>query len=197
MRVSERYSVPGEAALLYDFANSLDVRRFVERGAPHQSRDELETVSDLNAWLRAHGIDQGRRVDAKAHRTALALREALRGFIAALPDERGQAAPRLMAASGDFPLILEVSSSGVELKPSRGAPAGGLGRVLAELHQLSATGKLDRVKMCASDECHWVFYDRSKPGNRRWCSSALCGNRQKTRAYRHRQHEASAEPAAE
>ena len=32
----------------------------------------------------------------------------------------------------------------------------------------------------------WIFLDRSKPGNRRWCSSLICGNRQKTRDYRKR-----------
>jgi predicted RNA-binding Zn ribbon-like protein len=57
---------------------------------------------------------------------------------------------------------------------------------LAELHRLGEVGRLDRLKMCASNECHWVFYDLSKPGNRRWCSSILCGNREKTRNYRSR-----------
>jgi CGNR zinc finger len=94
----------------------------------------------------------------------------------------------LDAATANFPMILKVSGSGiVQLRPAPGA--GGLGRVLAELLLLSQTGRLDRLRMCASDECKWMFFDRSKPGNRRWCSSALCGNRQKTRAYRERQHE--------
>jgi hypothetical protein len=34
--------------------------------------------------------------------------------------------------------------------------------------------RLDRLKMCASEECRWVFYDRSKPGTGRRCASALC-----------------------
>jgi predicted RNA-binding Zn ribbon-like protein len=58
--------------------------------------------------------------------------------------------------------------------------------VLAELVRLSDGGRLERVKICDSDECRWVFYDRSKPGNRRWCSSERCGNREKTRNYRRR-----------
>ena len=49
--------------------------------------------------------------------------------------------------------------------------------------------------MCDLEECHWVFYDRSKPGARRWCASALCGNRQKTRAYRLRHRAASLDQA--
>jgi CGNR zinc finger len=52
------------------------------------------------------------------------------------------------------------------------------------LHRLAQGDRLDRLKMCASDACRWIFYDRSKPGNRRWCSSVLCGNREKTRSYR-------------
>jgi predicted RNA-binding Zn ribbon-like protein len=59
--------------------------------------------------------------------------------------------------------------------------------VLAEFLALSASGRLGRLKMCSSKECNWIFFDRSKPGNRRWCSSLLCGNRQKTRDYRKRQ----------
>jgi predicted RNA-binding Zn ribbon-like protein len=43
--------------------------------------------------------------------------------------------------------------------------------------------------MCASDECQRVFFDRSKPASRRWCQSTLCGNRNKTRAYRERQRQ--------
>ena len=47
-------------------------------------------------------------------------------------------------------------------------------------------GTLDRLKMCAAEECRRVFYDRSKPATRRWCMSTLCGNRIKTRTYRAR-----------
>ena len=68
-----------------------------------------------------------------------------------------------------------------------GAGAGatsGLGTILVELVRLSDSGRLARVKTCDSDECRWIFYDRSKPGNQRWCSSVLCGNREKTRSYR-------------
>ena len=94
-------------------------------------------------------------------------------------------AASLNQAGAAFPLVVQVSGSGrIGLEPAPGA--SGLGRVLAELHRLEELGALDRLKMCASDECHWVFYDRSKPGSRRWCSSTLCGNREKTRTYRSR-----------
>jgi predicted RNA-binding Zn ribbon-like protein len=136
------------------------------------------------------------RLDPKTHRQALALRDALRALLQRAPENRrGPAGPtaRLNASAADFPLAVEVSTTGkVSLQPLPGTRAGGLGRVLAELHHAAETGRLDRLKMCAADECGWVFYDRSKPGTRRWCASALCGNRQKTRAYRRRQREAGA-----
>lgn len=62
-----------------------------------------------------------------------------------------------------------------------------LGQVLGQMLALAQTDRLTRLKTCASDECHWGFFDRSKPANRHWCSSSRCGNRQKTRAYRARQ----------
>ena len=57
-----------------------------------------------------------------------------------------------------------------------GAVVGGGGTL-----RRSRNGTLDRLKMCASDECRRVFFDRSKPATRRWCMSSLCGNRMKTR----------------
>lgn len=95
------------------------------------------------------------------------------------------ATAQLNTAAADFPLIVRVSEAGkLTLQPERRGTLGGLARILADLQLAGESGALDRLKMCASDECRWVFYDRSKPATRRWCSSALCGNRHKTRTYR-------------
>lgn len=54
-----------------------------------------------------------------------------------------------------------------------------LARASAEL----ATGpELLRVRQC--DGCSLLFLDRSRPGQRRWCSMGSCGNRSKTARYR-------------
>jgi len=45
-------------------------------------------------------------------------------------------------------------------------------------------GQPERIKMCASETCQWLFYDVSRTGRRRWCDMATCGNRAK--AARHR-----------
>ena len=48
-----------------------------------------------------------------------------------------------------------------------------------------------RLKHCASPACTMVFYDRGKNNHRRWCSSAVCGNRDKVANYRARRRSAA------
>lgn len=191
MKLSDKFSVRGDIALLYDFVNSLDLRRYVEQGRSHVASDELATPAQLDAWLRARKLADGEaRPTAGDHQDALALRAALRSFLELTPGERATEAvvpAHLNAAASKFPLLVTVDKGGsVALRPSRLSACSGLGAVLAEFQRLAETERLIRVKACASDECGWIFYDRSKPGNRRWCSSTLCGNRQKTRSYRDR-----------
>jgi len=45
-------------------------------------------------------------------------------------------------------------------------------------------GHPERIRVCASDTCQWIFYDASRTSRRRWCDMATCGNRAK--AARHR-----------
>jgi predicted RNA-binding Zn ribbon-like protein len=187
MRLSEKFAIPSDLALLYDFVNSLDVRRFVERGAAHDPRDELATPRQLRDWLQTHGLLEGRVDVSKAeHREALRLREALRNFLAVPPQARSSAARALVTSAGGFPLEVAVADRVLDLRPVVARATSGLGQVLVELVRLSHDGRLERIKTCDSDECRWVFYDRSKPSNRRWCSSELCGNREKTRNFRKR-----------
>lgn len=190
MKLSEKYAVPPRLALLYDFVNSLDRRRYVEDGVAHAGGDEIETPRLLEAWMRERGLLPHRgHVDARDHQSALELRNALRDFLLAPPVQRPEAreaALQLSAAGRRFPLVMAVSDHGeVGLVPAPGSSP--LGAVLVEMVVLAEQGQLERLKTCASQECQWIFFDRSRPANRHWCSSSICGNRQKTRAYRERQ----------
>ncbi len=133
----------------------------------------------------------GKRIDGHDYRRALDLRDALRSFLQLSPEDRrddSDAARRLTTASRHFPLTLVATDKGsVTLQAASGSSA--LGSVLAEAYGLAKTDRLARLKTCASDECRWIFFDRSKPANRHWCSSNLCGNRQKTRTYRRKLRE--------
>ena len=46
-----------------------------------------------------------------------------------------------------------------------------------------------RIRECGAPDCALLFVDTSRPGARRWCSTAACGNRVRTKAYRQRQKE--------
>ncbi len=185
MKLSEKYQVPSELALLYDFVNSVDTRTYVELGEAHNPGDEIETPGQLESWMRAHRL--GGRVSRAIHEQALNLRAGLRSFLKMRAEQRvgaSSAVDDLNAASEAFPLVVNVDKAEVTLQPIGGT--SDLGQVMAQFHMLAATQQLDRLKMCASDECEWIFFDQSKPANRRWCSSARCGNRSKTRSYRER-----------
>ena len=189
MRLAQKYKVPSEVALLYEFLNSVDLRSYFEKGKQHVPSDELGTPARLEAWMRQRGLLKAGQTSSPAeHRLALELRTALRSFLQIPPDSRAsspECAESLNRVAQFYPLVVNVVQTGaLTLVPKPGT--SGLGNVLAELCALAEGERLDRLKMCSSDQCHWVFLDRSKPGNRRWCSSSLCGNRQKTRAYRNR-----------
>jgi predicted RNA-binding Zn ribbon-like protein len=186
---SRKFQVPDPLAHLYDFANSLDVRHFVQHGVQHAQSDELGGPKELGAWMGRHGLSgAGAKVTPAMFETALQLRADIRLYLGCDPAERrrnARVAGLLNKALKQFPLVAEAEGDGgFALKASRGDALAGLSVVVAELYDGAIQGTLDRLKMCASEECRRVFYDRSKPSTRRWCMSTLCGNRIKTRTYR-------------
>ena len=72
MKLSEKFPVPDDVALLYDFVNSVDLRHYVEQGVAHDPGDELATPAQLQDWLQARGLlKRGARVSPAEHRHAL------------------------------------------------------------------------------------------------------------------------------
>jgi hypothetical protein len=58
--------------------------------------------------------------------------------------------------------------------------------VMAAAADLLANADPDLVRVCDGPECEIWFYDRTKAHRRRWCSQAVCGNRDKVRNHRAR-----------
>ena len=64
-------------------------------------------------------------------------------------------------------------------------PGGSGGATLVQFaYEAQLLGELERFKACQS--CGWCYYDTTKNRSRRWCDMALCGSREKVRAYRAR-----------
>ena len=186
---SRKFKVPDELANLYDFANSLDVRHFTHHGVQHVQGDELGGPRELGVWMSQRGLlFTSAKITPAMFETALQLRTSVRSYLQCDPVERrnNAAARSLNQAMGLFPLVAEARSDRMALRGARDDALAGLSLVVAELYDGSVKGILDRLKMCAAEECRRVFFDRSKPATRRWCMSTLCGNRIKTRTYRER-----------
>ena len=59
--------------------------------------------------------------------------------------------------------------------------------ILESAATLLTSDDLGRIRECDADDCNWLFLDRSRGGNRRWCSMKSCGNRAKARRHYRRE----------
>jgi predicted RNA-binding Zn ribbon-like protein len=48
---------------------------------------------------------------------------------------------------------------------------------------LLTSHELANLRICASDDCAWLFLDQTKNHRRRWCDMRTCGNRVKARRH--------------
>ena len=167
-----------DLVVVEQFLNTLDERTFSWHGDTRVPSDALTSVEALSAWLEAHGLlTAGHELRPSDLTAAVALRAALRE---ALTDgtDRAQAFAR-------FPLRLAPDPSG-RLRIAATGGVAGLDAIVETVATNVAGGGWSRLKLCASADCRWAFYDTSRNGGGRWCSMEVCGNRNKTRAYRRR-----------
>jgi predicted RNA-binding Zn ribbon-like protein len=55
--------------------------------------------------------------------------------------------------------------------------------ILAAADILTDDDERRRVRVCQGDDCAWLFLDRSRRRDRRWCDMASCGNRAKAKRH--------------
>lgn len=89
-------------------------------------------------------------------------------------------------AAGAPDLAPRLAADGTVGPSGRGDIDAVLSTVARDAIDLVATGDPTRLRECAADDCALLFHDASRPGARRWCSMAACGNRHKTAQYRRR-----------
>jgi predicted RNA-binding Zn ribbon-like protein len=94
--------------------------------------------------------------------------------------------PGMDDVAAQLPLTLRFDRTRPSLAPGVDGVAAGLARLLVAVATCQAEGTWVRLKLCAAEDCLWAFLDTSKNRSRHWCSMGVCGNRQKTRAYRAR-----------
>jgi len=176
-----RALAPGGLGVVQDFVNTLDV----EGGWEYLVRAE-----SLAKWFERWGLTDGRPPLSYADLArARELREGLRALLLVNTGEALDAGARaaLDRAARAAPLVLAIDADGGgRLAPAGRGLEGAFGRLLAIVATAIADGSWARLKVCRSDSCRWAFYDASKNRSGAWCTMAVCGNRNKVRAYQRR-----------
>ena len=198
----ERWPQRGGVACL-DFANTVAFRP-TERPC-----DGLREYGDLLAWSKLAGVLSA---DECARLTTLAVQDEPAAFVA-LESARSlreavfnlfqSLAAGQSADPADLAIItawridgmkratLSMQAGGFEfaVAPEEVTLTRPLWPIAESATQLLLSSDWRRVHRCPGDDCGWLFLDRTKNGNRRWCDSADCGNRARGRAYAQRQRQ--------
>jgi predicted RNA-binding Zn ribbon-like protein len=157
--------------------------------------DFFETDEDVFSWLRqaglaTEGVEEVRPTGALL-RAARAFRAVLRSLV---ESRKAGKAPdfsdlnAFLVAAHSHPQLVWTKSKSVVLKTVRAADTAEeiLAPVALIAAELLSTVDFRRVRRCGEQTCvHW-FLDTTRPGRRRWCSMATCGNRLKVKSYRQR-----------
>jgi len=157
--------------------------------------DFFQTDEDVFTWLRqaglaSDGVEEIRPTGALL-RAARALRSVLRNLVESrkagkVPDFFDLNA--FLVAAQSHPQLVWTKSKSIALKTVRAANTAEqiLAPVAVKAAELFSTADFRRVRRCDEQTCvHW-FLDTTRPGRRRWCSMATCGNRLKVKSYRER-----------
>jgi predicted RNA-binding Zn ribbon-like protein len=180
----------------FDFLNTLD----------HDDgfiREHLESLDDALKWFVDRGVIHREGADrARAQVTSQpaaadrdlarvrAVRQALREIAEAIAEHRVPTATaldvvnRALRARQIIELVASPDGCSVDHRHVGDPVDDALARLAEPLVTELTAGHPERIRICASDTCEWVFYDTSRTGRRRWCDMATCGNRAK--AARHR-----------
>jgi len=181
-----------------DFVNTLEYDRVPQ--------ERLTDVRTAVTWLQEHELlhrdtalaiigeaeaDETRaeRLMLRIRRVRAALRELLDATVEARPPTTGALRDVNRALRAPYIYELVPANDGVSLdhRHEGDAISGALARLAEAIARELTQSDKDRLRVCANDECRWVFRDNSPAGRRKWCDMSTCGNRAKAARHRERQ----------
>ncbi|WP_024574044.1 MULTISPECIES: ABATE domain-containing protein [unclassified Afipia] len=155
--------------------------------------DSWASDADVRDWLvRTGGYGEGELPPAMPGllTSARRLRETVRALVV---DRKGGGAidpsplnDLLAKSPGHSELVCDEPGLRLTRRRTLKTPDQVLGPVAEAAAELLATGDFNLIRKCEDRTCVMWFYDRTKSHRRRWCSMALCGNRNKVAAFRQR-----------
>jgi predicted RNA-binding Zn ribbon-like protein len=177
---------PGALELVRTFVNTHDA----ETGGDLFGAADPKAVK---AWFVEQDLlDDTARVTAADAQRVVKVREALRALLLANNGEplAAGAVDVLNDVAGRSPLEARFGAGGTITVTGRAEGVdGALGQLLAIVVQAVSDGTWPRLKACKAHDCEWAFYDKSRNRSGQWCVMAVCGNRNKARAYRDRRRD--------
>lgn len=151
--------------------------------------EKLATVADLDEFLRAEGFTGSRTRDAAELASVHALRSDLAGLWTADEDAAVAGVNRMLREAHALPQLLKHDQWDWHLHATtREAPlADRMGTEAAmALVDVIRSKEMDRMLVCAADDCNAVVLDLSRNRSKRYCDTGNCANRAHVAAYRAR-----------
>lgn len=154
-------------------------------------REMLDTTESFQTWLHVAGLPAAVEsiVDDDLV-TVRDLREALNRLTRARVDggrPRSEDILLVNASAIAAPPHDLLSHDGRTAIRAAPAPVAGILSIIArDAIELFSGEHHDRVRRCLGHDCSLYFVDRSRRGNRRWCSMSACGEKASSAAYRRR-----------
>jgi predicted RNA-binding Zn ribbon-like protein len=151
--------------------------------------DRLEEPAWRDAFVRHWRFHPAAREKAPLAELGT-MRALLRGIAEALAAGRTPSAREIaqlnaaMRVPARQQLIHDQNGSRTELQPVRSNWAWILSRIAASAAESVVAGETARLRICANNDCRWIFRDPTKAGTKRWCSDRTCGNRDRVRRAR-------------
>ncbi|GAB2325010.1 CGNR zinc finger domain-containing protein [Streptomyces griseoincarnatus] len=138
-----------------------------------EERDALGDPAGGRRWARDHGGEGSLAELALLRETRDVLRDIVRG------ESPPAALSPLLEGVHQVP---EITSAGLQWTV-RTPPHARLAVEVVLAWAATEKHMPGRLRPCANDECQLFLLDRSRANRARWCSMAVCGNREKARRH--------------
>jgi predicted RNA-binding Zn ribbon-like protein len=191
---------PAEHSHGIDLESALDFLNTLHPGhgrtdEQHDRDEHLASPADAAMWFLEHelvhpeaGIRIGDNELARIRRVRSALREVVDSVVQGRTPEAD--AVHLVNATLEARRPTRIELDGTALRIGHrhaDTPVDDALALIAEaIIEELATGRPERLRVCANDRCRWAFFDSSPTGRRRWCDMRSCGNQAKAARYRAR-----------
>lgn len=151
--------------------------------------ESLATIEDLNAFLDAEEFTGSRTKDAAELRSIKRLRSELAALWTADEDTAAKSVNKLLADAKALPQLVKHGHWDWHLHAT--APEAPLAdrmgtEAAMALIDVIRSKEMDRMRVCAADDCDAVVLDLSRNRSKLYCDTGNCANRAHVAAYRAR-----------